>query len=361
MSEERTTEQPLVSVVIPVFNGELTIQRAIDSVFTQTHPNVECIVVDDKSKDSTAEILRSYGDRIQAVFNEKNRGTAGAYNIGTSKAKGEFVILMASDCCMTDPDHITKALVHMSDEKLAAVSGQGIFDHLDKLDTIQRIFTTVNLLDVTDSEEEVFEVSFIETRCDLVRYKALEEIGFWFEGLYNSTEDQDISARIRQLGYRLIQDKRIRFALDFGQTEDNLYKVVKKQYKYANGQGYIFLKYGLGHHTMTGAQANRRSRIWHRFIQILLGPATIGLALLSPTWPIASAALALMLGLRATYYFVSSGRWLSGIDRIFCAFIGLLCDLTYSLSFLGSLILWIARDPSVVRFGRPVADQGRGA
>jgi glycosyltransferase involved in cell wall biosynthesis len=355
------TEQPLVSIVIPVFNGELTIQRAIDSVFTQTHPNIECIVVDDESQDTTAEILRSYGDRIQAVFNEKNRGTAGAYNIGTSKAKGEFVILMASDCCMTDPDHITKALVHMTDPKLAAVSGQGIFDHLDKLDTIQRIFTTVNLLDVVDTEDEVFEISFMETRCDLVRYRALEEIGFWFEGLYNSTEDQDISARIRQLGYRIIQDKRIRFALDFGQTEDNLYKVIKKQYKYANGQGYIFLKYGLGHHVMTGDQANRRSRIWHRFIQILLGPLTVGLGLLSMVWSPAGPLLALILGARAAYYFASSGRWLNGLDRIYCAAIGLVCDLTYSFSFLWSLVLWIARDPSVVRFGKPVAQQGPGA
>lgn len=355
------TEQPLVSVVIPVFNGELTIARAIDSVFTQTHPNVECIVVDDESQDTTADILRSYGDRIQAVFNEKNRGTAGAYNIGTSKAKGEFVVLMASDCCMTDPDHITKALEHMSDPRLAAVSGQGIFDHLDRLDTIQRIFTTVNLLDVVDSEDEVFEVSFIETRCDLVRYKALEEIGFWFEGLYNSTEDQDISARIRQLGYRLIQDKRIRFALDFGQTEDNLYKVIKKQYKYANGQGYIFLKYGLGHHTMTGDQANRRSRIWHRLIQIVLGPAAIGLAVLSPVWSPAGIILAVLLGSRAAYYFISSGRWLKGFERVYCAGVGLVCDLTYSLSFLWSLVLWIARDPSVVRFGKPVIQQGRSA
>lgn len=358
MSEK---EQPLVSVVIPVFNGELTIARAIDSVFTQTYPNVECIVVDDESRDSTAEILRSYGDRIHAVFNEKNRGTAGAYNIGTSKAKGEFVVLMASDCCMTDPEHIAKALAHMTDPKLGAVSGQGVFDHLDRLDTIQRIFTTVNLLDVVDSEDDVFELSFIETRCDLVRYKALEEIGFWFEGLYNSTEDQDISARMRQLGYRLIQDKRIRFALDFGQTEDNLYKVIKKQYKYANGQGYIFLKYGLGHHTMTGDQANRRARIWHRFIQILLGPLTIGLGLLATQWGAAGIALALILGARATYYFVSSGRWLTGLDRIFCAAIGLFCDWTYSLSFLWSLILWAVRDPSVVRFGKPVAQSGPGA
>ena len=114
----------------------------------------------------------------------------------------------------------------------------------------------------------MFEVAFIETRCDLVRKEALEKIGFWFEGLYNSTEDQDVSAHMREFGYRLLQDKRMKFSLDFGQTEDNLYKVFKKQYKYAHGQGYIFLRYGLGHHTMTGDQHNRRIRIRHRLIQI---------------------------------------------------------------------------------------------
>lgn len=350
-------ENPRVSVVIPVFNGEKTIARAIESVFTQTYPRVECIVVDDESKDSTAEILRSFGDRIRAIFNDKNRGTAGAYNIGTAAAGGDFVLLMASDCYLTDPEYIERAARHFEDPSIAAVSGQGVFDHLDRLDTIQRIFTTVNLLDVVDDGEElVFEVPFIETRCDLVRMQALREIGFWFEGLYNSTEDQDISARIRQRGYRLVQDKRIKFALDFGQTEDNLYKVIKKQYKYANGQGYIFLKYGIGHHVMTGDQTNRRSRIWHRFIQIALGPLVIALLAASLHTSAAVPVLLVLLGARGAYYLHSSGRWLTGMDRLACAAIGILCDLTYSVSFLWSLILWVVRDPRVVRFGRPTAD-----
>jgi glycosyltransferase involved in cell wall biosynthesis len=351
-------ETPLVSVVIPVFNGEKTIARAIESVFTQTYPRIECVVVDDESKDSTASILRSFGDRIRAIFNEKNRGTAGAYNIGTGAAAGEFVLLMASDCYLTDPEYIERAMHHFDDPGVAGVCGQGVFDHLDRLDTIQRIFTTVNLLDVVDDgDEDVFEVPFIETRCDLVRMQALREIGFWFEGLYNSTEDQDISARIRQRGYRLVQDKRIKFALDFGQTEDNLYKVIKKQYKYANGQGYIFLKYGLGHHVMTGDQANRRSRIWHRFIQIALGPLVIALFGAAFVVPSAGLALLAVLAARGGYYWSSSARWLSGLDRLWCAAIGLVCDMTYSLSFLWSLVLWIVRDPRVVRFGRAATDQ----
>ena len=205
-----------------------------------------------------------------------NRGTAGTYNVGTAAARGKFLLLMASDCYLTDPSYIAAGLRHFEDPTIAGVIGQGVFDHLERLDTIQRIFTVVNVLDVVENpNEEVYEVAFIETRCDLVRREALERIGFWFEGLYNSTEDQDISARMRELGYRLLQDKRLKFALDFGQTEDNLYKVLKKQYRYAHGQAYIFLRFGFGHHTMTGDQQNRRHRILHRLIQITLGPAVL--------------------------------------------------------------------------------------
>jgi glycosyltransferase involved in cell wall biosynthesis len=348
--------QPLVSVVIPCFNGEHTIRRAIESIFEQSYPNIEVVVVDDESRDSTADILRSFGTRIHAIFNAKNRGTAGSYNVGTAAARGEFLLLMASDCYLTDPDYIANGLKHFADPRLAAVIGQGVFDHMDRLDTIQRIFTVVNELDVhEDSREEVFEVAFIETRCDLVRKEALERIGFWFEGLYNSTEDQDISARMREHEYKLLQDKRLKFALDFGQTEDNLRKVIKKQYRYAHGQAYIFLRYGLGHHTMTGEQENRRKRIVHRFVQIALGPAALLLAIASIGSSVAALALIALLGARAFHYWTRARPWLSGADRVFAALVGIACDITYGFSFLGALVYWALKDPSIVRFGKPIA------
>jgi glycosyltransferase involved in cell wall biosynthesis len=354
-----TDSHPLVSVVIPVFNGEGTIRRGIESIFTQTYPNIEVIVVDDKSTDSTAEILRSFGTRIRALFNPANRGTAGTYNVGTAAARGKFLLLMASDCYLTDPSYIAAGLRHFDDPKIAGVIGQGVFDHLERLDTIQRIFTVVNVLDVVENpSEEVYEVAFIETRCDLVRREALEKIGFWFEGLYNSTEDQDISARMRELGYRLLQDKRLKFALDFGQTEDNLYKVLKKQYRYAHGQAYIFLRFGLGHHTMTGDQQNRRHRIFHRLIQISLGPMVLALGVLALSRPSALLLLGALVVARAIHYFVSAGRWLAGRDRWFAAGIGVACDLTYGLSFLGALVYWVLTKPSIVRLGRRPAAGG---
>jgi glycosyltransferase involved in cell wall biosynthesis len=346
--------QTLVSVVIPVFNGEGTIRRGIESIFNQTHPNIEIVVVDDCSKDSTREILRSFGDRINAIFHPQNRGTAGAYNTGAAAAKGRFLLLMASDCYLTQPDYIERGLQHFADPTVAGVIGQGIFDNPERLDTIQRIFTLVNVLDVVEQhDEDVFEVAFIETRCDLVRKEALERIGFWFEGLYNSTEDQDISAHMRECGYRLLQDKRMKFSLDFGQTEDNLYKVFKKQYKYANGQGYIFLRYGLDHHTMTGDQHNRRIRIRHRLIQIAMAPLVPALLVLSPVSETAGFALAAIILARGVHYWNSARGLLTGVNRLIGAAVGIGCDMTYGTSFLASLVYWALKDWSIVRFGRP--------
>jgi glycosyltransferase involved in cell wall biosynthesis len=353
-----TNAETLVSVVIPCFNGEGTIRRGIESIFQQTHPNIEIVVVDDCSKDSTAEILRSFGDRIRAIFHPKNRGTAGAYNTGSQAANGRFLLLMASDCYLSDPDYIAKGLEHFHDPTVAGVIGQGIFDDPGRLDTIQRIFTLVNVLDVVESHhEDVYEVAFIETRCDLVRKEALEKIGFWFEGLYNSTEDQDISAHMREKGYRLLQDKKMKFSLDFGQTEDNLYKIFKKQYKYAHGQGYIFLRYGAGHHVMTGDQANRRHRIRHRFIQIAMAVLVPGLLLLMSLGSgMAGLLLAAILVARGLHYWNSAAGLLTGINRVFGAIIGIGCDVTYGASFLTSLVYWAAKDPAIVRLGRPAAN-----
>ncbi|HXC50321.1 MAG TPA: glycosyltransferase family 2 protein [Candidatus Limnocylindrales bacterium] len=350
--------QTLVSVVIPVFNGEGTIRRGIESIFNQTHPNIEIVVVDDCSKDSTREILKSFGSRINAIFHPKNRGTAGAYNTGSQAAKGRFLLLMASDCYLTQSDYIERGLQHFADPTVAGVIGQGIFDNPDRLDTIQRIFTLVNVLDVVEQhDEDVFEVAFIETRCDLVRKEALEKIGFWFEGLYNSTEDQDISAHMREFGYRLLQDKRMKFSLDFGQTEDNLYKVFKKQYKYAHGQGYIFLRYGLGHHTMTGDQHNRRIRIRHRLIQIAMAPLVPLLLLLSTMSPTAGLLLGVIVVARGAHYWNCARGLLTGMNRLVGAIVGIGCDVTYGTSFLTSLVYWALKDRSIVRFGKPAPSQ----
>ena len=74
-----------VSVLIPVYNGAATIGRALASVFAQTLPAFEIVVVDDGSTDNTASVLAGYGDKI-CVVRQVNRGLPAARNAASRRS-----------------------------------------------------------------------------------------------------------------------------------------------------------------------------------------------------------------------------------------------------------------------------------
>jgi len=95
--------QPLVSVVMCVFNEEDYIEDTIDSILAQTLADFEFIIVNDGSTDRTLDLLETFGKkdkRIKLTSNPKNLGIAKSINIGVKKAKGKYVAIMdAGDLC----------------------------------------------------------------------------------------------------------------------------------------------------------------------------------------------------------------------------------------------------------------------
>lgn len=90
-------EKPLVSIIIPAYNAGKYIKQTVESAVGQTYKNIEIIVIDDGSKDKTAEIVRSLGDqRIIYVFQE-NKGQSAARNVGIKIAKGKYIAFLDSD------------------------------------------------------------------------------------------------------------------------------------------------------------------------------------------------------------------------------------------------------------------------
>lgn len=86
----------LVSIIIPVYNGEKYLQEAIDSALTQTYTNIEIIVINDGSTDRTEQICRSYGSRIR-YYRKENGGVASAVNLGISKMRGGYFSWLSHD------------------------------------------------------------------------------------------------------------------------------------------------------------------------------------------------------------------------------------------------------------------------
>jgi glycosyltransferase involved in cell wall biosynthesis len=89
-------DQPLVSCIVPVFNGERYLAEALDSILAQQYEPLEIIVADDGSTDGTAAIARSYGDRVR-VIRQPNAGAPAARNLGLQAARGELIAFLDSD------------------------------------------------------------------------------------------------------------------------------------------------------------------------------------------------------------------------------------------------------------------------
>jgi glycosyltransferase involved in cell wall biosynthesis len=87
---------PLISCVVPVFNGERFLREALDSILAQTYRPVEIIVADDGSTDGTAGVVAANAGQIRYLW-QRNAGPAAARNLGLSVAQGEFVAFLDAD------------------------------------------------------------------------------------------------------------------------------------------------------------------------------------------------------------------------------------------------------------------------
>ena len=92
-------DQLLISVIIPAYNVENYIFRAIESVLNQTYSNYELIIVDDGSTDGTWDIIQSYAknEKKMVIKKQKNSGVSKARNAGIEIAKGDFLVFLDSD------------------------------------------------------------------------------------------------------------------------------------------------------------------------------------------------------------------------------------------------------------------------
>ena len=90
--------EPLVTVLMPVYNGARYIRETIDSILNQTYTNFEFLIIDDASTDNTLDIIASYNDnRIVVARNEHNSKIVYTMNKGIQLAKGEFIARMDAD------------------------------------------------------------------------------------------------------------------------------------------------------------------------------------------------------------------------------------------------------------------------
>ncbi len=191
-------EYPGVSVIVPAHNESFAIVETIESLLTQTYPNLEIIVVDDGSSDDTPTLIDRYAERgaIRAVHLASNQGKAAALRVGTLAANHELLVCIDGDAVL-DPHGVHWMIRHfIGGHRVAAVTGNPrIRTRSTLLGKIQvgEFSSTIGLIKRAQRiYGRVFTVSGVVVAF---RRSALARVGFW--DLNKVTDDIDISWRLQ--------------------------------------------------------------------------------------------------------------------------------------------------------------------
>ena len=133
------SDRPLVSVVIPVYNHEAYVGRAIESVLTQTYRNVQLIAIDDGSTDGSLKVVRSFDDPRLEVHHQRNRGAHNTLNRGLRLARGKYVSILNSDD-IYDRRRLAR-FVGILERKPAVAA---CFSHIDVIDERERVVSRLD-------------------------------------------------------------------------------------------------------------------------------------------------------------------------------------------------------------------------
>jgi Glycosyl transferase family 2 len=195
---------PLVSVIIPAFNRELTVVRSVRSALNQTYGNIEVIVVDDGSSDGTVEQLRQFGDQI-LVLQQENGGPSMARNHGASRATGSILAFLDSDDEWL-PRKIEKQVEVMNAYGNAMpccicnASYVGGHHSQEKTSFAQAGFVTPFEVGVLENPVAVVSATFLLfNQVAAIRRDAFEQVGGYKDNL-RLLEDYELSLRLATLG-----------------------------------------------------------------------------------------------------------------------------------------------------------------
>ena len=182
----------LVSIIIPTCNSEKTILRCLDSVFKQTYQNFEVVICDDKSTDSTREVLKTVTDpRVSIYYLNENSGAAVARNTAMQNAKGELFAFLDSDDEWY-PEKLETQIPYFVDKNVGLVlTGARIIKN-----EIKTVFYKTKKDWEVDSYRKLFmgEINYL-TPTVIIRSDCVKKIGY-MEPELRRNQDFDFFLRI---------------------------------------------------------------------------------------------------------------------------------------------------------------------
>jgi len=187
-----------VTIIVPVYNAEKTIEDCIKSILSLDYPKekLELIFVDNKSTDNSNDILNKYKSDIK-IFFEKKRGPAAARNKGLQNVSGNIVAFTDSDCTV-DKDWLKKIIFPLEDERVG-ISGGKILAKIP-FNKIEKFGESIHNHEAAINQ---FKPPYVITMNWASRLQVLKDMNF-FNAEFIRCEDVDLSHRIYISGYKIV-------------------------------------------------------------------------------------------------------------------------------------------------------------
>lgn len=190
-----TVDNPLITVITVCWNSESTIEQTFQSVIRQTYPNLEYIVIDGGSSDSTLEIIKRYEEKIDYFVSEADRGLYHAMNKGIELASGDYILILNSDDWYEDDciERLWLGLKHsradFSSALAAWVDGNGNF---------------IRVLDRMPYDESMRFGMSLRHELMLISREIYNAVGNYDED-FQIIADYDFALRLLDAGYKLYE------------------------------------------------------------------------------------------------------------------------------------------------------------
>jgi len=208
-------QQPLVSVIIPTWNAADYLPSTLETVFKQTWTNVEILIIDDGSTDSTSELLNAYSGKVTTVVLENSGGPSRPRNKGIEHSSGEFIAFFDSDDLM-EPEKLQRAMeifekhpeVDLVCSNFRSIDPDGQILNPDYLqnytnfreDLQPSIIPEVGLLPGEKAFRNLIRANFVGTSSVVCRKSILQAMDPFDEEMKNA-DDIDMWMRIARSGY----------------------------------------------------------------------------------------------------------------------------------------------------------------
>ncbi len=235
--------QPTISVIVPVRNGELTLEPLLKSLMSLDYDKkeVEVVVVDGNSTDGTREIAGRYPVKL---VNEEGDGLNAARNTGIKNSKGEIIAF--TDCdCVVPRDWTRKIVENFKDSQVSCVGGSAKGYNGDFISQYADN-SIVPLMPFFKKREELGTIKLFlrhPAGCNMAfRRKAFDEVGCFDEDIHYGFDDLELVERVCRAGYKMVLDPNV---LVWHKHRSTFKEFLKENFSYGRGSSLLLKKRGV--------------------------------------------------------------------------------------------------------------------